>query len=99
MAKITVADIGHEISPLLARHHVAFAGVFGSMARGEAGEASDVDLLVRFSTSKTLFQAVALQRELSEALKRCVDLVIEASLHPLLRQRVFHDLKFFYGES
>ena len=75
---------------------VAMVGVFGSMARGEATDRSDVDLLVRFGRPKSLLSVVALERQLGEALGRKVDLLTEAALSPYLRDRVLADLKILY---
>jgi predicted nucleotidyltransferase len=71
-------------------------GIFGSMARGEAGERSDVDLLVEFSRPRSLLALVALQRQLSTALGRKVDLLTEAAISPYLRDAVQRDLRVIY---
>lgn len=86
------------IIPILQRNDVAFAGVFGSHARGEARGKSDVDLLIRFSKPKGLLGIVHLEDELSAALGRKVDLVTEGALHPLIKHQVLRDLKLVYGE-
>ncbi len=65
--------------------------LFGSVARGEAKIDSDLDLLVGFSQPVTLLQLVALERELSSALGRKVDLVTEASLSPYLRDHILRE--------
>ena len=46
----------------------AMVGVFGSVARGEDTLASDIDLLVKFSSRKSLLDIVKLERELSTEL-------------------------------
>lgn len=75
---------------------VARAGVFGSMARGEATKSSDVDVLVEFSERKGLLAMVALERKLSSSIGRKVDLLTEASLSPYLRENILRDLKVIY---
>ncbi len=70
--------------------------LFGSFARGEATEASDVDLLVDFSKPKSLLSLVALERHLSEALGRRVDLLTEAALSPYLRERILREAVVIY---
>jgi predicted nucleotidyltransferase len=72
-------------------------GVFGSMARGDATEHSDVDLLVRFSRRKSLLELVRIEREVSMALGRNVDMLTEASISPYLRDRVKRELRTIYG--
>jgi len=73
-------------------------GVFGSMARGEARKESDIDLLVRFSKRKSLLAVVRLERELSEALGRKVDLLTEGALSPYLRERILNEMRMVYLE-
>ena len=75
---------------------VTMVGVFGSVARNEAGEQSDLDLLVHFSGRKTLLGMVKLERELSTALGIRVDLVTENSISPYLRKRILDDLRVIY---
>ena len=76
------------LKQLLARRHVRAIAVFGSVARDEAGDNSDIDLLVEFSKVPGLLDFVALQRELSEKLGRKVDLVTRDALHPRLRDGI-----------
>ena len=78
-------------------HDVAMLGVFGSVARGEANEQSDVDLLVAFSERKSLLALVRLERILSETLGRKVDLLTEAAISPYLRDSILNDLQVLYG--
>ena len=81
---------------LCSQNDVSMAGVFGSMARGEDNKKSDIDLLVRFSTRKSLLSVVRLERELSEALGRKVDLLTEAAISPYLRERIMKELQVIY---
>ncbi len=76
----TAADYG--------AHHVR---VFGSVARGDAGPDSDLDLLVQFEPGATLLSHAALVRELEALLGRKVDVVSERALRPKLRERVLRE--------
>ena len=78
------------------QNDVSMIGVFGSMARGEAQKKSDIDLIVRFSKRKSLLSMVRLERELSEALGRKVDLLTEAAISPYMRESVLKELKVVY---
>jgi predicted nucleotidyltransferase len=78
------------------RNDVAMLGVFGSMARGEATERSDIDLLVRFFKSKSLLTLVRLEREISTALGREVELLTEAAISPYLRDSIKRELEVIY---
>ena len=94
---IQVEEISKQITPILVKHQVGFAGVFGSFARGEVNEASDVDLLVRFNEPKSLLDVIGLEQELSEILGRQVEVVTERALHPYLKTQVMRDLTVIYG--
>lgn len=64
--------------------------LFGSMARGEAGPRSDVDIFIDRDPKllKGLLGLAALQRTVSELLGRKVDLGTRGGLHPLIRKSV-----------
>jgi uncharacterized protein len=81
------------------QNDVSMVGVFGSMARGEAKKRSDIDLLVRFSKRKSLLAVVRLERELSEALGRKVDLLTEAAISPYLRERILKETQVVYEKG
>lgn len=76
------------IRRLAALHGVTNVRVYGSVARGEAGPGSDLDLLVELSSGYTLFDLVAFERELGEALGLKVQVLTEGALHPVFRHRV-----------
>jgi hypothetical protein len=81
------------------QNDVSMVSVFGSMARGEAGKKSDIDLLVRFSKRKSLLAVVRLERELSEALGRKVDLLTEGNISPYLRERILKETQVVYEKG
>ncbi len=67
-------------------------GVFGSVARGENGKESNIDILVTFTKKYSLFDLVEMKQRLSEALSAKVDLVTENSLLPNLKPHIYKDL-------
>ncbi|MFH1235029.1 MAG: nucleotidyltransferase family protein [Candidatus Diapherotrites archaeon] len=71
--------------PILKKNGVRKAGVFGSIARGEARKDSDIDILIEFSGKKSLFDLAGLEIELEKKLKKRVELVEYCSIHPLLK--------------
>ncbi len=78
------------------QNDVAKLSVFGSVARGEAGEKSDVDFLIEFSKPKSLLSLVAVERRMSAALGKRVDLLTEAVLSPYLRDQIKRDSRIVY---
>lgn len=89
--KKNVKEIVKKIIPVLKKHDVARAGIFGSQLRGEAKEGSDVDILIKFKGRKSLLDFVGLKIELEEELKRKVDVVEYSAIHPLLRKQVLKE--------
>jgi predicted nucleotidyltransferase len=81
-------------SELAVTYGVRSLALFGSLARDEATEQSDVDLLVEFDRAVGYFGLVALQDHLADLLRRPVDLGTLASLKPRIRQQVERDLVY-----
>lgn len=67
--------------------------VFGSVARGDADEKSDVDLLVNLEENRSLFDLGGLQYDLQKSLAVQVDVVTEGGLKEEMRQRVLAEAK------
>jgi predicted nucleotidyltransferase len=77
-----------ERSALEESFAVSELGVFGSVARGEAEASSDIDILVEYAKTPTLFEFVRLQRYLSELLNAPVDLVMKSALKPTIGKQI-----------
>ena len=76
---------------LAAKHGATHVRVFGSVARGEADEASDIDFLVRMAPGRSLFDLGALVMDLEDLLGRRVDVVTERGLRPRAREHILRD--------
>ena len=79
------------ILTLAERHGVRNVRVFGSMARGDADDASDVDLLVSLAPDKTGLALGALLMDAQSLLGRRVEVLTESGLHPAIRDRVLKE--------
>ena len=94
---MVILPLGIEkVTAICRENDIQMLGVFGSFARGDHSEKSDLDLLVRFTKRKSLLSVLALERELSELAGREVDLLTEAAISPLLRNRILNDLEVIY---
>ena len=82
-----------EILSIAARHGARNVRVFGSVARGEAGENSDIDLLVELDQGRSLLDLAGLVVDLEELLERKVDVVTEQGLYWLLRRRILKEAR------
>ena len=67
-------------------------GVFGSYARGEEKEESDIDVLVRFGEGATLLHLTGLGYYLEDLFGVPVDVVSERALHPMMKDDVLKEL-------
>ncbi len=77
--------------------HVRSIGIFGSVARGESTQESDVDILVEFQEGhRDIFNHSRLEEYLESKLDRTVDLVMDSREaredHPRLRMNIDEDL-------
>ncbi|MFB6158134.1 MAG: nucleotidyltransferase family protein [Candidatus Nanohalobium sp.] len=86
--KLELEELRSRVRPILRRHDVSRAELFGSYARGEQDEESDVDLVVEFEGEKTLVDISRLRKELENSLGKDVDVLTYNSVHPNIRKRV-----------
>lgn len=87
-----------RLAELCARYGVAELAIFGSVARGEASEDSDIDLLYELAPGASLgFDVFDLEDGLVEVFGRPVDLVAKGAVHRLLRDRVLADARTLYA--
>jgi predicted nucleotidyltransferase len=86
----------NKLIEICRQNGVVQIALFGSVARGEADQQSDIDLVVEFSERISLLRFAALERRLSEALGRRVDLLTEAAISPYLREKIKSDLRVIY---
>ncbi len=87
----TLAERRAEILRLAERYRTGRVRVFGSVARGDNGEGSDVDFLVTPGPGCSLLDLGGLLQDLQELLGCRVDLVTEDGLKPRLRERVLRE--------
>ncbi|KKG12537.1 DNA polymerase III subunit beta [Methanosarcina sp. 2.H.T.1A.6] len=84
----------HEMLPeLRERYHVSYLGVFGSYIREEQKPESDLDVLVEFSKTPTIFKFVNLENYLSESLGVKVDLVMKDALKPNIGKHILREVE------
>ena len=89
----TVLDTLRAHESELRRLGVSHAAVFGSVARGEAGADSDIDVLVELDQERPLgiFEYARLKLYINELLDGTSDVVNRRTLKPLLRDSILRD--------
>jgi hypothetical protein len=80
-----------EILRLAAIHGARNIRVFGSVARGEADEGSDVDFLVEMEPGRSLLDMGGLLMDLQALLGRQVDVISACGLRPSIREQVLRE--------
>ncbi|MCF8357560.1 MAG: nucleotidyltransferase family protein [Prolixibacteraceae bacterium] len=90
------SDINNKIISYLIKYSPAKIGIFGSYARGDGNDFSDIDILVDFKGQISLFDLGGIKYDLTELLKRPVDIVTERSVNKRIKDYINRDLKIIY---
>ncbi len=77
-----------KIKKILKKNKIKKAGIFGSYARGEQKENSDVDILIQPTKGMSLLDISGLKIELKTALGKKVDIVSYNYIHPFLKKKI-----------
>lgn len=86
-----LAEKREEILAIAAKYGASNLRIFGSVARGEAREDSDIDFLVEIESSRSLLDRIALMQELEDLLMRKVDVVKLENLHQQIYERILKE--------
>ncbi len=87
-----------KIIEICCKNDISYCAVFGSFARGEATDESDIDLLVKFSKPiGWAFYGIA--EDLEDVLGRKVDLATDNMIGKYIRESVMRDLQVIYDET
>lgn len=89
--------IRESIITILRRYDAERIAIFGSYARGEANNKSDIDILVRFARPKSLIQIVQIEDEIKKSIHMNVDLVTENAVSPYLEGSIHQDKQVIFG--
>lgn len=90
-------SVNRTIIEYLESYNPERIGIFGSFAREEDSENSDIDILVRFKETISLLDLARIHRELSNALGKKVDVVTEPALkNEKLKRYIYQDLQIIY---
>jgi hypothetical protein len=92
---VTLDQLLHEkrddIQRIAARHGAYNLRVFGSVARGEAGPESDIDILIDVGPTTSSWFPTGLMLDLEDLLGRRVEVITEKALNPELRDHVLRE--------
>jgi predicted nucleotidyltransferase len=98
LCMIILTDIRTTLSKqkadLKRRYRLKQIGVFGSFARNEQKDSSDIDILVQYDEVPDLFKFIDLELELEDILKHKVDLVRREAVRPELKDIIEKEVMF-----
>lgn len=80
-----------KIHKIAQQYHAENIRVFGSVARGDSNEKSDIDLLVNFLPGASLFDQVAIMDEIEELFHCKVDVISERSINPIISSKILKE--------
>ena len=83
--------IRNKIRPVLQEHEVVKAEIFGSYAREEQNENSDIDILVELEKGKTLVDLAELKKDLEKVTEKEVDVLTYNSVNSEIREKIFSE--------
>lgn len=96
MKKQLLIDNQNALRDYCQKNQIKYFGVFGSFARGEAKDDSDIDIVVDFEETKSLMKIGGIQYDLEQMLGRPVDLVSRKNIKPSIKKNILNDMKVLY---
>lgn len=87
-----MAVLRRQLPILRRKYHIQTLGVFGSYVRGTSRLGSDLDLLVDFTQTPSLFEFVELEQRLSRLLGVKVDMVMRDTLKPMIGRQIVNEV-------
>jgi predicted nucleotidyltransferase len=78
----------NQVLEIANSHGVRSIKLFGSVARGEDNSASDIDFLVAFDESRTLFDLIRLKADLEVLFEKPVHVISEDGINHFIRDRI-----------
>ena len=92
-----IDELKEMVVPVLKKHKITKAGVFGSFAKNKATDKSDVDILVELTYPMSLLDFIGIKQELEEILQKSVDLVEYRAIKPIIKDSILKSEIRIYG--
>jgi predicted nucleotidyltransferase len=98
---VEITELKQKIKPIFEEYHITGASLFGSYARGEQKQGSDIDILVNLPIGQSfgMFRMLQMEYALEDALKLNVDLVTPDGLSPIIYENIKSTLIPLYSDA
>lgn len=93
----SIEELKHIVAPIAEKYQVARVYLFGSFARGDYGEKSDIDIRIEKGQMKGMFALCGFYTELSDVLDRKVDVLTTGSLSEEFLERIREEEVILYA--
>ena len=87
-------NLNNQKSVLKEKYNVRRMGLFGSFVRGEQTNDSDVDIIVDYAETPSLFSMIELEQYLEKVLDMKVDLVTMKGIKPRLKEHIIKEVDY-----
>ena len=95
--RYSVEELKEIIAPIAEKYHISKVYLFGSFARGDYNELSDVDLRIEKGELKGMFALCGFYTEVEEALQLKVDVLTTGSLEDTFLKKIKKDEVMLYA--
>ncbi len=89
-------EIKNYITNFLKEKGVIKASIFGSFARGDNTESSDIDLILQLSSDKNLFDLAEIKVDLEEKFRRKIDVLTYNSINPHIKEEILQEQEILF---
>lgn len=96
---LDLQEITVEVAKVADQYGIVKAGVFGSYARGEANDESDIDLIFEFKDVIGLMKLGGLKIDLEESLGKNIDILQFCAINSQIRDQVLQEVKIIYEQG
>ena len=96
---LAIEDIKNAVITHSTKYPIKYIGLFGSYARGEADEDSDIDLIVEFEDKVSLLKVIGLKARLETVLRKKVDLVEPDNIDADIATAIAKDMVIIYEKQ
>ncbi len=88
---LSLDEIKTRLIPILVQNQIQRASIFGSFARGESTESSDIDILIELDDEASLFDFVGIKFAIEDELGQPIDLVEFDAVKPALKSKILNE--------
>ncbi|MCD7812660.1 MAG: nucleotidyltransferase domain-containing protein [Lachnospiraceae bacterium] len=95
---LSISELKTIVNPIAKKYHISRVFLFGSFARGDYNDQSDIDLRIDKGSMQGMFALCGFYTDLSEALDRKIDVLTIGSLEDSFLQKIKKDEVLLYAE-